>query len=38
MVETYDVLVVMGDQNAKIGNKNTDLERAIGKLGCFQNK
>ena len=33
-VPTHDVLVVMGDFNAKIGNKNSGLERATGKEGC----
>ena len=31
-VPTHDVLVVMGD--AKIGNENAGLERAMGKDGC----
>ena len=33
-VPTHDVLVVMGDLNAKIGNENAGLERAMGKHGC----
>ena len=33
-VPTHDVLVVMGDLNAKIGNENVGLERAMGKDGC----
>ena len=33
-VPTQDVLVVIGDLNAKIGNKNAGLERAIGKHAC----
>jgi len=33
-VPTHDVLVVMGDFNAKIGRENTGLERVIGKHGC----
>ena len=35
-VPTHDVLVVMGDFNAKIGNENTGLKRAIGKHGSFK--
>ena len=30
-VPTHDVLVVIGDLNAKIANENLDQERAIGK-------
>ena len=30
-VPTHDVLVIMVDFNAKIGNLNADIERAIGK-------
>ena len=33
-VASHDVLVVMGDLNAKIGNENAGLERAMGKHGC----
>ena len=33
-VPTNDVLVVMGDLNAKVGNENVGLERAIGKHWC----
>ena len=33
-VPYHDVLVVMGDLNAKIGNENAGLERATGKHGC----
>ena len=33
-VPTQDVLVIMGDHNAKIGNENTGLERAMGIHGC----
>ena len=33
-VPTHDVLVVMGDLNAKIGNENVGQERAMGKHGC----
>ena len=36
-VSTHGVLVVMGDLDAKIGNENVGLERAIGKHG-MQNK
>ena len=32
-VPNHDVLVVMGDYNAKIGTENACLERAIGKHG-----
>ena len=32
-VPTYYVLVLMGDLNAKIGNGNAGLERAMGKHG-----
>ena len=30
----YDVLLLMGDPYAKIGNENAGLERAMGKHGC----
>ena len=33
-VPTHDVLLGMGDLNAKIGNENADLERAVRKHGC----
>ena len=33
-VPTHDVLVVMGYLNAKIGNENAGLERAMGIHGC----
>ena len=33
-VPTHDVLVLMGDLNAKIGKENAGLERSMGKLGC----
>ena len=33
-VPNYDVLVLMGELNAKIGNENLGLERAKGKHGC----
>ena len=33
-VSNHDVLVVVGDLNAKIANKNAGLERAMGKHGC----
>ena len=33
-VLTHDVLVVMGDLNAKIRNENAGLERAMGKHEC----
>ena len=33
-VPTHDVLVVMGDLNAKIVNENAGLERAMEKHGC----
>ena len=32
-VATHDVLVVIGDINAKIGNENAGLERVKGKHG-----
>ena len=30
----HDVLLVMGDFNAKVGNDNTHFERFLGKEGC----
>ena len=33
-VPIRDVLLVMGDLNAKVGNENTGLEKAIGRHGC----
>ena len=33
-VPTHDVLVVMSDLNAKIGNENAGMERVMGKHGC----
>ena len=30
----HDVLLIMGDVNAKTGSDNTDRERAIGREGC----
>ncbi|CAG2246334.1 unnamed protein product [Mytilus edulis] len=34
LVPCHDLLVVMGDLNAKVGNNNTDMDRIIGKHGC----
>ena len=33
-VPTHYVLLVMGDLNAKIGNENAGLERAMEKMGA----
>ena len=33
-VPAHDVLLVMGDMNAKVGNDNTNFERCMGKHGC----
>ena len=33
-VPTHDVLVMMGDLNAKIRNENVGLERVMWKYGC----
>ena len=33
-VPYHDMLLVMGDMNAKIGSHNTDRERAMGSQGC----
>ena len=33
-VPQHDVLLIMGDMNAKTGSDNTDRERAIGREGC----
>uniref|UniRef100_A0A3B1KAX6 Endonuclease/exonuclease/phosphatase domain-containing protein n=1 Tax=Astyanax mexicanus TaxID=7994 RepID=A0A3B1KAX6_ASTMX len=33
-VPQHDMLVIMGDINAKVGADNTDCERAMGKHGC----
>ena len=30
----HDILIVMGDLNAKVENENTGLERVMGKHGC----
>ncbi|KAI4885603.1 hypothetical protein NFI96_005381 [Prochilodus magdalenae] len=30
----HDLLIVMGDMNAKVGNDNTHVERAMGRHGC----
>ena len=30
----HDILIVMDDLNAKVGNENTGLERVMGKHGC----
>ena len=34
LVPRHDLLVVMGDLNAKVGNNNTNMDRVIGKYGC----
>ena len=34
LVPRNDLLVVMGDLNAKVGNNNTNMDRVIGKYGC----
>ncbi|XP_076105780.1 uncharacterized protein LOC143074119 [Mytilus galloprovincialis] len=34
LVPRHDLLVVMGDLNAKVGNNNTDMDRIIGEHGC----
>ena len=31
---SHDILIVMGDLNAKVGNENTASERVMGKHGC----
>ena len=33
-VPAHDMLLVIGDMNAKVGNDNTSYERAMGKEGC----
>ena len=33
-VPQHDVLLIMGDMNAKTGSDNTDRERAMGREGC----
>ena len=33
-VPRHDMLMIMGDLNAKVGSDNTHYERAIGKQGC----
>lgn len=33
-VPSHDVLIVMGDLNAKVGSENTGYERAMGRHGC----
>ena len=33
-VPQHDMLLVMGDMNAKVGSDNTDRERAMGSQGC----
>ena len=33
-VPQHDMLLVMGDMNAKVGADNTDCDRAMGKHGC----
>ena len=33
-VPQHDVLLIMGDMNAKTGSDKTDRERAIGREGC----
>lgn len=33
-VPVHDVLLVMGDMNAKVGSDNTNFERGMGKHGC----
>ncbi|XP_025078691.1 craniofacial development protein 2-like [Pomacea canaliculata] len=30
----HDLLIVMGDMNAKVGNDNTHVERTMGRHGC----
>ncbi|XP_073671663.1 uncharacterized protein [Paramisgurnus dabryanus] len=30
----HDMMIIMGDLNAKVGNDNSNCERAIGKHGC----
>ena len=34
LVPRHDLLVVMGDLNANVGNNNTNMDRVIGKYGC----
>ena len=33
-IPRHDLLLIMGDLNAKVGNENTDCERAMGRHGC----
>ncbi|XP_062592881.1 craniofacial development protein 2-like [Saccostrea cucullata] len=33
-VPQHDMLLIMGDLNAKVGNDNTDCEKSMGKHGC----
>lgn len=33
-VPQHDLLLIMGDINAKVGNDNTNCERAMGRHGC----
>ena len=35
-VPQHDVLLIMGDMNAKTGSDNTDRERAMGREGCVK--